>query len=503
MLPLLRHRNRTASSDETPENPEPDNPKHESMNGSRLGRGRGGRLAVYAGSLVGLLLLVMVYRAAVSEMARLREIHVQCTHDKESLAAQFQVISEYKMRIEKSLADEKSANVAAKQELEHRATIEKSQRDKDLVEANHRYNSLDQEFKTLKTQYKDYLDECAMKQQQASEEKTRLENTLQELRTEVQRAQEDRDAAKNSLENFKNKYLAVETEKGRFENMYNDMVKTNEATAMEKQKLEKHVHQLKIELEDVKRSCGQPAAPPSFVGEPNGAAPKEAEGGQDAGAAMNLAKPPAPQQSTSTTMPRLRAAQVGDGSLKSSTKGSTQPGEKSSPGVRKVKLPAGVPPIPKFEAERNPAATNGDKVEKGRGDAAEVPFEEEKLQGPVADNQVANPPHLPAAQRHPGEQAQPRQDSWAWPAKVAPGVQEIGDELSNREKIPGLEETGIRQIADGVEYGQYGADYEKDSPMKNNDLHLEEGEEEGEDGDDPLDYPILEGNNMKAGKNPE
>nr|XP_046478946.1 tropomyosin-1, isoforms 33/34-like isoform X2 [Neodiprion pinetum] len=296
MLPLLRHRNRTASSDETPENPEPDNPKHESMNGSRLGRGRGGRLAVYAGSLVGLLLLVMVYRAAVSEMARLREIHVQCTHDKESLAAQFQVISEYKMRIEKSLADEKSANVAAKQELEHRATIEKSQRDKDLVEANHRYNSLDQEFKTLKTQYKDYLDECAMKQQQASEEKTRLENTLQELRTEVLRAQEDRDAAKNSLENFKNKYLAVETEKGRFENMYNDMVKTNEATAMEKQKLEKHVHQLKIELEDVKRSCGQPAAPPSFVGEPNGAAPKEAEGGQDAGAAMNLAKPPAPQQ---------------------------------------------------------------------------------------------------------------------------------------------------------------------------------------------------------------
>ncbi|XP_046743542.1 uncharacterized protein LOC124409757 [Diprion similis] len=501
MLPLLRHRNRTASSEETPENPEPDSPKHESMNGSRLGRGRGGRLAIYAGSLVALLLLVIAYRAAVSEMARLREIHVQCLHDKETLAAQFQMISEYKMRIEKDLADEKSANAAAKQELEHRATMEKSQRDQDLVEANHRYNSLQQEFKTMEVEYKDFRDECGTSQKQASEERTRLERTLEELKVEVKRAQDDRDAAKNTLENFKNKYLAVETDKDRFEHMYNDVVRNNDVVVMENQKLQKHVYQLAHELDEMKRFCsgGQPA----HQGDPNETAAKEAEGGQDAGGAMNLAKPPAPQQSTSTTTLRVQAAQVGDGSSKSSTKGSTQPGEKSSPGVRKVKLPAGVPPIPMFEAERNPAATNEGKIENGRGDAADVPFEEEKPLGPVVDNQVANPPRLPAAQRHAGEQAQPRQESWARPPKVAPGVQEIGDELSNREKIPGLEETGIQQIADGVEYGQYGGDYEKDSPVKNNDLHLEEGEEEGEDGDDPLDYPILEGNNLKAGKNPE
>lgn len=60
------------------------------MSGSRLGRGRAGRLAVYGGCGVVLLLLVYLYRAATSEMARLHELHEQCAHQQEALAAQLQ-----------------------------------------------------------------------------------------------------------------------------------------------------------------------------------------------------------------------------------------------------------------------------------------------------------------------------------------------------------------------------------------------------------------------------
>lgn len=67
------------------------------MNGSRLGRGRGGRLAIYGGCGVVILLLVLLYRAATSEMARLRELHVQCAHQQEALAAQLQGTLPYRI----------------------------------------------------------------------------------------------------------------------------------------------------------------------------------------------------------------------------------------------------------------------------------------------------------------------------------------------------------------------------------------------------------------------
>lgn len=60
------------------------------MSGSRLGRGRGGRLALYASGGVAALLLIFFYRAAVSEMTRLQELHEQCAHQQEALAAQLQ-----------------------------------------------------------------------------------------------------------------------------------------------------------------------------------------------------------------------------------------------------------------------------------------------------------------------------------------------------------------------------------------------------------------------------
>lgn len=258
------------------------------MSGSRLGRGRGGRLAVYAGCGAIVMLLIFVYRAAISEMARLRELHEQCAHHQESLAAQLQgeyfintgtkkkeieiekvyinsfftmylrslslpfihvVIFEYKVRLEKSLADEKSANAAVKQELQQRATREKSLRDKDTIEATQRYNSLQQDYKTLQTEHQDLQEECNNRQKQALVDSTRLESTLQELRSQLKQAKEDK---VHSLEHLKTEYLAIENEKNAVDERNKLLIEAKEKAEMNTQRLEKEVFQLTRELEDAK-----------------------------------------------------------------------------------------------------------------------------------------------------------------------------------------------------------------------------------------------------------
>ncbi|CAD1478107.1 unnamed protein product, partial [Heterotrigona itama] len=235
------------------------------MSGSRLGRGRGGRLAVYGGCGVVVILLVFLYRAATSEMARLRELHVQCAHQQEALAAQLQVIFEYKVRLEKSLAEEKSSNAAVRQELQQRASREKSLRDKDSIEAMQRFNSLQQTYKLLQTEHQDLQEECKKRDQQALEDTSKLETTLRELRSRIRQAREDKEKA---LEHLKNKFLELDTQKNELEQKYNDMLKSNGGTDSTIEHLKKEVFQLKRELEEAKKAARRATSPGPSVANP-------------------------------------------------------------------------------------------------------------------------------------------------------------------------------------------------------------------------------------------
>lgn len=239
------------------------------MSGSRLGRGRGGRLAVYGGCGVVIILLVFLYRAATSEMARLRELHIQCAHQQESLAAQLQVIFEYKVRLEKSLAEEKSSNAAVKQELQQRASREKSLRDKDSIEAMQRFNSLQQTYKILQTEHQDLQEECKKREKQAVEETNKLESTVQDLRSRVKQANEDKETQisekEKTLEHFKNKYMKLETDKTRLEDKYNELMKITGNTDSTIEHLKKEVFQLKRELEEEKKQCKATSVQPNLA----------------------------------------------------------------------------------------------------------------------------------------------------------------------------------------------------------------------------------------------
>ncbi|KYN37556.1 Golgi integral membrane protein 4 [Trachymyrmex septentrionalis] len=231
------------------------------MSGSRLGRGRGGRLALYGGCAVAVILTMIVYRNTISEMTRLQEMQVQCLHQQESLAAQLQVIFEYKVRLEKSLAEEKSSNAAVKQELQQRASREKSLRDKDSIEAMQRFNSLQQTYKLLQTEHQDLQEECKKREKQTLDETSRLESTLQDLRARIRQAQEDKSKA---LEHLKTKYLEIVDEKTRLQEKYNELINNRDNTGSTVDHLRKEIFQLRRELESAKNFYAR-STPPSLV----------------------------------------------------------------------------------------------------------------------------------------------------------------------------------------------------------------------------------------------
>ncbi|XP_012138858.1 uncharacterized protein LOC100881745 [Megachile rotundata] len=438
------------------------------MSGSRLGRGRGGRLAVYGGCGVVVVLLVFLYRAATSEMARLRELHVQCAHQQEALAAQLQVIFEYKVRLEKSLAEEKSSNAAVKQELQQRASREKSLRDKDSIEAMQRFNSLQQTYKLLQTEHQDLQEECKKREKQASEDTTRLEKALEHLKT---------------------KFLELDTEKSRLKEKYDDVIKNSGNSNSTIDHLKKEVMQLKRELEQAKKSS-------KVVNPSPASSPPLQRTGQQAKSgwaeARNQEQPVGPsqqQQSTVTTssMKSIPAIKLETSTPASSGNPVSTALDKPHPLVKpasKAKLPVGVPPIPVMidpKLENREEKRDEQEMSRKKKEEPKLSDNPESKEHEVENGNLEPP--FPAVSGRRGEElpAERRENRWF---NVRPGVQEIGDEL-NHIRLPGLDDGAEHNVEAGDD--QYeGVDYDKETQQKNSDLQLVEGEDEGEDEED---YP--------------
>ncbi|XP_071874576.1 uncharacterized protein isoform X1 [Bombus fervidus] len=452
------------------------------MSGSRLGRGRVGRLAVYGGCGVVGLLLVFLYRAATSEMARLRELHIQCAHQQEALAAQLQVIFEYKVRLERSLAEEKSSNAAVKQELQQRASREKSLRDKDSIEAMQRFNSLQQTYKLLQTEHQDLQEECKKRDQQALEDTSKLETTLRELRSRIRQAREDKEKA---LEHLKNKFLELDTQKNELEQKYNDMLKSNGDTDSTIEHLRKEVFQLKHELDEAKKTSRKTTSPEPNVANPHPSQAKSA----DAENAGQLADRTQQQQSTVATssMKSIPAVKLETSTLATSGNPVSTSVDKALPvpkPVPKSKLPVGVPPIPIMIDQKleNREEKQDEVARKKEEPKQKINVNSKEQEG---ENGNLDPPFPAVPARRVDDQVPDRRGN-GW-FNVGPGIQEIGDEL-NHIRLAGLD-AGAERIADIGDDQYEGVEYDKEPQQKDSDLRLVEGEDEGEDEDDQIDYP--------------
>ncbi|KAF7987647.1 hypothetical protein HCN44_003510 [Aphidius gifuensis] len=438
------------------------------MSGSRLGRGRGGRLAIYTGCLLIVVLLVFLYRAATTEMTRLRELHDQCTHQQEALAAQLQVIFEYKVRLEKSLAEEKSSNTAIKQELQQRATREKSLRDKDSIEAMQKFNSLQQQFKLLKTEHQDLKDECATTQKLAFEDKNRLETKLQDLRIQIS----ENKKMNESLEHLKTKYLEVEVEKTKFEDKYNELLKDTGNADSRVEHLNKEVFQLKQDLKDAKTSCRSTASSPIF---------------EKSQTSHQIAQPVIDQQIASSSSRQQTGSVTGvsrilteSGTTKSIVNSASTASDKSVQGksVSRIKLPVGVVPIPQMIDQTNDRNEESKRIDNDKNlSSNNRHIDLKKSDDPkIPDNEI--PGAIANGAKHVGAQILNR------------GFQEIGDEPNNFGRIPGFDGGREGESIDD----QYG--YDRDLPPKNDINNEENEEEEDEDEDDQIEYR----NNAKQAK---
>ncbi|XP_020277904.1 Golgi integral membrane protein 4-like [Pseudomyrmex gracilis] len=462
------------------------------MSGSLLGRGRGGRLVVYGGCPVLIFILVFLYHAATSEMDRLRELQEQCVHQQEALAAQLQVIFEYKVRLEKSLAEEKSSNAAIKQELQQRATREKSLRDKDSIEAMQRFNSLQQTYKILQSEHEDLKEECKKREKLALDETTRLETTLQDLRSQLRQLQKDKE---KTMENLKNNYMTLLVDHEKLEKKYNVSAKSNSDNEMTILHLKKEVFQLQREIKELRDgksnfSKSTPSSEAVLKVSP-----------------LSSRKPdlppiPAPQHQQQDLARDLVSSRKAENiTVASNANSLVSPSVADKvvpPPIKplKVKLPVGVLPIPEMiEQQINNADDEKHQEEvRKRDDAAHnnvpppprfAPAKNNKEEKePIVEAGNLDPPFVanPAPMRPLGEQIERRANDGGW-FRVRPGVQEVGEELNQLGRLPGLDDGQANGADDQYDV----ADYDKE-PQQKNDIHLAEGEDEGED-DDMLDYP--------------
>lgn len=159
------------------------------------------------------------------------------------------VIYDYKVQLEKTLTNEKNANAAVKEELQQKASRERTLHDKDTLEATQRFNALQQNYKLLQSEHQDLKDDCKKKEDVALDNSKRLEATLLELRQQQKKTADERE---KSLEELKNKYTLVIREKEEIEERYEDLKKATGENSGNFEHLQKQIIQLQRELEEAK-----------------------------------------------------------------------------------------------------------------------------------------------------------------------------------------------------------------------------------------------------------
>ncbi|KAJ9576603.1 hypothetical protein L9F63_025498, partial [Diploptera punctata] len=172
------------------------------MMGRGWSRGNRSRLFMYLGIVALVGLAVYVFHGAQLQLDDARKAADKCQQQQESLSAQLQVIFEYKLRLEKSLQQEKTEHRQTREEFEVRAAEEKTRHDKENLEASNKYAAMQQQYKLLQSQHEDLSDDCKkvrMEQLQGLDERSKLESQLQAVQAELQQVQANHEKSLNSL----------------------------------------------------------------------------------------------------------------------------------------------------------------------------------------------------------------------------------------------------------------------------------------------------------------
>ncbi|GFG29506.1 hypothetical protein Cfor_05059 [Coptotermes formosanus] len=490
------------------------------MSGSRLVRGTRSRLFLYVAVVVVVGMAVYVFHGAQLQLDDARKVADKCQQQQESLSAQLQVIFEYKLRLEKSLQQERADHRKTHEELEKRADSEK--------EANNKHSALQQQYKLLQSQHEDLSEDCRQAQMTQTKERSKLESQVQTVKAELAQVQT---AHKKSLNSVKSEYTKLEVENARLRKELSDLREQTSKTSNKINFLEKENIQLQRELEKalkelesyqrnpplhvekpseeklhIDNSLNSPVrdsnaaplpSPASSVSSPAAAAARDV--GLNADSQVNVLQEPLMNQENAdnkvsgqrSTTPQINpeALLSQERAQQSNNVAPVPPprqekdedvNEKVQPDVPNLPRPAVEDPIKNRQHHANlPAgvvpAPEGYAYHHNVQDEVKNKKEDNNADGRWSWSQFRHmpqpidPAHVrennPVDDNGPEEEAE---EGPAHPHRSAHGEQ---------QEIP-------RQLHNPYQYN--GADYDKEGPR--GDIQLEEGEEEEDDDADQLDY---------------
>lgn len=483
------------------------------MSGSRLVRGTRSRLFLYVAVVVVVGMAVYVFHGAQLQLDDARKVADKCQQQQESLSAQLQVIFEYKLRLEKSLQQEKADHRKTHEELDKRADSEK--------EANNKHIALQQQYKLLQSQHDDLSEDCRKAQMTQVKEQSKLESQVQTIKAELAQVQ-----AAHKLE-----YTNLEGQKAHLQKELNDLREQASKTSSkidflkkENIQLHKKLEKALKELESYQRNPPVPAEKPSdiklYVGSSLNSPVKDSKAA------------PLPSPASSVSLPAGAAAQDIGFNADNQVNVLQQPLMNQENADNKVSGQRSTTP------QINPEALLSQERAQQSNNVAPVPPPRQEKDEDVKDKVWPDVPNLPrpamedpikTRQHHANlpagvvpapegyayhrnvqeEKMKKKEDNnidehWSWaqfrhmPQPIDPAhirennpVDDNGPEEEAEEgpahphrSAHGEQQEIPRQLQNPYQYN--GADYDKEGPR--NDLQLEEGEEEEDDDADQLDY---------------
>ncbi|CAG9864776.1 unnamed protein product [Phyllotreta striolata] len=163
------------------------------MTTSRVIRGTRAKVFFYICGILVLIGVIACYNNTLSQLDDVKKSNDLCHQQEENLSTQLQVISDYKLRLEKSLKTEQADNQQIKANLENQLKEERSKYERDSNDMKLKLGSLQQHFNLLQTQYDDFKEETAKTQKQEQEEINNLEARISELLEEQKKIKSSKD----------------------------------------------------------------------------------------------------------------------------------------------------------------------------------------------------------------------------------------------------------------------------------------------------------------------
>ncbi|XP_065216639.1 Golgi integral membrane protein 4-like [Planococcus citri] len=158
--------------------------------------------------MIMLTLLVLIHKSADELTAAKKEIS-QCKQQYDSLYTQLQNAIEYKLRLEKTLQNEKADNKQKIEDVQVILSQEKEERRKEKEEAENRYDALNQKYRFKESENKDFNDNVQSLQKQIlekDEQISTLTKQLSSLRAEKEQLVSQKDEQIHDLEMKLKKY---------------------------------------------------------------------------------------------------------------------------------------------------------------------------------------------------------------------------------------------------------------------------------------------------------